>query len=88
MTKQSLNKVTWFIKDYISRHVNPADRILHLIGVPQVFFGIYQLACGRWKIGLANFFLGYLWQFIGHWHFEKNEVGELILFKKLFLRIK
>jgi hypothetical protein len=77
------NKIKWFVKDYLSRHTNKWDRILHLIGVPQAFFGIYQLICMRWKIGLINFFVGYLWQFIGHWHFEKNEVGELILLKKL-----
>ncbi len=81
-----MNKIKWFVKDYLSRHADKWDRLLHLIGVPQVSFGIYQLICGMWKIGLLNFFLGYLWQFIGHWHFEKNEVGELILLQKIFKR--
>lgn len=79
-----MNKLKWFIKDYISRHPNKWDRLLHIIGVPEVVAGIFQICCGRWKIGLINFSLGYLWQFIGHWYFEKNEVGELILLKKLF----
>jgi hypothetical protein len=78
-----MNKIKWFINDYLSRHNNKWDRLLHLIGVPEVFWGIVQLICGRWKTGLINFFLGYLWQFIGHRYFEKNEVGELILLKKL-----
>ena len=78
-----MEKVVWFVKDYLSRHKNWMDRILHIIGVPQVFFGIYQLIIGEWRWGLFNFVVGYILQIIGHLVFEKNEVGEIILIKHL-----
>ncbi len=78
-----MNWVKGFIDDFFSRHVSMTDRALHAIGVPQAFFGIFQLIAGRWKWGLLNFFLGYLWQWIGHKYFDKNEVGEVMLIKKL-----
>ena len=81
-------KITWLIKDYMSRHTNNVDRILHIIGIPQVIFGIYQMIVGEWKFGLLNFFLGYLWQWIGHKYFEKNEVGEVILIKDVLQKLK
>ncbi len=82
-----MSKIVWFIKDYLSRHSNWMDRILHIIGVPQVFFGIYQLATGEWRWGLFNFVVGYALQIIGHLVFEKNEVGEVILIKHLIEKI-
>ena len=81
-----LKAITWFIKDYLSRHRNNIDRVLHIIGVPLAFFGIFQLLTREWKIGLLNFFIGYLLQWIGHTYFEKNEVGEWILIKKIIKR--
>jgi hypothetical protein len=82
-----MDKVIWFIKDYISRHKHPVDAILHIIGVPQVFFGIYQLCTGEWRWGIFNFVVGYSLQIIGHLVFEKNEVGEAILIKHLITKI-
>ena len=79
-----INKITWFLKDYFSRHKHPVDAVLHIIGVPQVFFGIYQIVTGEWRWGIFNFCFGYLLQWIGHRFFEKNEVGEVILLKKIF----
>ena len=77
-----------YIKNYRSRHASNLNFILHIIGVPQVFFGLFQILTGIWKIGVLNFFLGYLWQWIGHKYFEKNEVGEITAIKKLLKRIK
>ncbi len=82
-----LKGIIWFIKDYISRHRHGINAILHIIGVPQAFYGLFQLVCGAWKIGLLNFFIGYLLQWIGHTYFEKNDVGEWILIKKLIGKI-
>ena len=82
-----MNKAIWFIKDYLSRHAHPVNAILHLIGVPQVFFGIYQLIIGQWQWGLFNFIVGYMWQIIGHLVFQKNEVGEVILIKHLIEKL-
>lgn len=80
--------IKWFIGDFFSRHTNVASRILHLVGIPQAFFGIFQLVTGRWKWGFLNLFLGYLWQWIGHKYFDKNEVGEVILIKKIIEKIR
>lgn len=83
-----MNKVAWFINDYFFRHVHIINRILHIISIPEVLFGIFQIFCGEWKWGIVNFFLGYLWQWIGHTYFDKNEVGEIILIKKIIEKIK
>ena len=80
-------KIVWFVKDYLSRHAQPANAICHIIGVPQVFFGIYQLFIGEWGWGIFNFVFGYLLQTIGHLVFQKNEVGEVILIKHLIQKI-
>jgi len=33
-----INKIAWFVKDYLERHSHPVNRVLHIIGVPQAFF--------------------------------------------------
>ena len=82
-----MSMIKRFLEDFFSRHVNIADRLLHLIGIPQAFFGIFQVLTGQWKWGILNLFFGYLWQWIGHKYFDKNEVGEVILIKKLIKKI-
>ena len=76
-----------FITDYLSRHRNNVDRLLHIIGIPLVLLGVFQLCTANWIIGLLNFFTGYLFQWIGHTYFEKNEVGEWILIKKIIRKV-
>lgn len=77
-----------FVKDYLVRHRNNVDRLLHIIGVPMAFFGLYQVIVGSWREGLLKLFIGYLLQWIGHTYFEKNEVGEWILIKAIIRKIK
>ena len=76
------------IKDYMPRHRNNVNRLLHIIGIPLVLAGAFQLFTAKWKIGTINFFLGYLLQWIGHTYFEGNELGEIILIKKLARKLK
>jgi hypothetical protein len=76
-----------FVVDYLSRHKNNIDRILHIIGVPMAFYGVFILFAGAWKAGLLCLFFGYLFQWIGHTYFEKNEVGEWILIKKIVAKL-
>lgn len=83
-----LDEIVRYVRNYRSRHANNVDLILHIIGVPEVFFGLFQLLIGKCKIGLLNIFLGYLWQWIGHKYFEKNEVGEITAIKKLIGKFK
>lgn len=76
-----------FIVDYCQRHKHPLNAGLHLFGVPMVFFGITKLCMGKTTFGLSLFALGYLLQYLGH-RAQGNEVGELILVKKLWLKLK
>ena len=84
----SPNKVlVRFISDYFSRHRHPVNLALHLVGVPQAFWGMYQLVAGNWRWGMVNSFLGYLSQWLGHFRFEGNEMGEVLLIKKIVARL-
>ena len=75
-----------YIKNYYSRHKNTTNLILHILGIPLVLLGVFQLLNGTWKLGAINFFLGYLFQWMGHTRFEKNELGEWTLIKNLWLK--
>lgn len=83
-----LKLIRAFKIDYLSRHRNNVDRVLHIIGVPQAFFGMFQIITGNPKPGFINLFFGYLLQWIGHTYFDKNEVGEWILIKSIINKIK
>ncbi len=72
-----------YAKNYRSRHANNINLILHIVGVPEVFAGLFQLVTGNWRWGLFNIFVGYLLQWIGHTCIEKNEIGELIGLKRV-----
>lgn len=78
-----IDEILRYVKNYRSRHANNINLVLHIIGIPEALFGLFQILTGRWRIGLLNFFLGYLWQWIGHTYFEKDEMGEIIGIKKL-----
>ena len=82
------NVIKSFISDYLSRHRNNVDKMLHIIGIPLAVFGVFLLFTGRWQKGLLCLFLGYLLQYIGHTYFEKNEVGEWTLIKKITAKLK
>jgi hypothetical protein len=76
-----LRLVRAFFVDYLSRHTNNWNRVLHVIGVPLApFLFLYLLVAGRFIQAAVAFVAGYLLQWIGH-SIEGNEVGELILAK-------
>lgn len=81
-----VGEIVRYIKNYRSRHANNINLLLHIIGIPEVLFGLFQILIGKWRIGFLNIFLGYLWQWIGHAYFEKNEVGEITGIKNLIKR--
>ena len=83
-----IDEIVRYIKNYRSRHANNVSLVLHIIGIPEVLFGLFQILIGKWKIGVLNIFLGYLWQWIGHTYFERNEMGEIAGIKKLVTRFR
>ena len=71
-----------FWKNYIQRHRHPANRGLHLVGVPLTFVGTpYAAIAHNYWLAAFCFFGGYLLQFLGH-GIEQNDAGEVILVKK------
>ena len=83
-----IDEIVRYAKNYRSRHANNASLVLHIIGIPEVLIGVFQMLTGRWKVGFLNFFLGYLWQWIGHTYFENDEMGGIIGIKKVIGKFK
>ena len=75
-----------FIVDYIGRHKHPVNAVLHIIGVPMVFYSLFLLFTGSLQLGAVLFVLGYLFQYLGH-KAQGNEVGELILIKNIYRKL-
>lgn len=74
--------LTRFMINYVARHQNKANQVLHLVGVPLTFVcSVVLLILQRPEIAVAAFVGGYILQFIGH-AIEGNDAGELILIKK------
>lgn len=72
-----------FLSNYVQRHQNRANQILHLIGVPLTFgVSVFYLTREGYMQALGCFAGGYLLQFIGH-AIEGNDAGEVVLVKKI-----
>lgn len=71
-----------FIIDYCGRHKHPVNAVLHIFGVPMVFYGLFKLFDNGVALGLALIVAGYFLQWAGH-RAQGNEVGEVILIKKI-----
>ena len=76
--------VHWF-----KRHQHPTSLALHLVGIPltiaAVVLTVVQVIDWRWDLWwrpMALLVGGYFLQWLGH-VIEGNDMGELILFKKL-----
>ena len=75
-----------FVVNYIERHRNRANQLLHVIGVPLTFFvSAVFLFREQWLWAAGCFVGGYLLQFVGH-AIEGNDAGEVVLIKKLMGR--
>jgi hypothetical protein len=75
-----------FVIDYIGRHKHPVNAVLHIFGVPLAFYGFGLLFFGQFLNALLCIFFGYVLQWLGH-RAQGNEVGEVILIKKIYRRI-
>ncbi len=72
-----------FVANYVERHRNPVNRLLHLLGVPMTFLvSLALLIRHDWLWAALCFFGGYALQLVGH-RFEGNDAGEVVLIKKL-----
>lgn len=71
-----------FAVNYVERHMHPANRVLHLVGVPLTFAAsvVFLIAEQYWW-ALACFVAGYALQFLGH-AIEGNDAGEVVLVKR------
>ena len=72
-----------FLSNYLPRHRNPVNQILHLIGVPLSFVVAPVLAVlgWDWYWHVGCFVCGYLLQFAGH-AVEGNHAGEVVFVRK------
>ena len=61
-----------WISEYSKSHENKINQITHKIGIPMIALSILHLpvslfVAGFWKIPLALFVIGWIFQFIGHY---------------------
>ncbi|MGE3182429.1 MAG: Mpo1-like protein [Phycisphaerae bacterium] len=78
-----------WLQNWLLRHQSRISLVLHIIGIPLTIVALvlagWQLYHGMWDLWWRPkvlFVLGYLLQFIGH-TYEGNDMGEVILVKKL-----
>ena len=72
-----------FVNNYLERHRNRFNQILHVCGVPLTFVVSFVfLFQQQWLWSLCSFVGGYVLQFIGH-AFEGNNAGEVVLIKRM-----
>lgn len=60
-----------WVAQYERSHQNPINRLTHTIGIPLVAVSVVVLllslfVSGLWRIGLAVFIVGWIFQFVGH----------------------
>ncbi|MBP6747248.1 DUF962 domain-containing protein [bacterium] len=92
--------ISRFTVDYMRRHRHPVNAALHIVGVPAAFYGFWLILksflgsrsqsstlTSNLGLGLVCVFFGYLLQYLGH-RSQGNEVGEIILIKKVSGRLK
>ena len=81
-----------WLQNWLARHQHPVSRGLHYVGIPlavaALLLALVQLVQWRWDLWwrpVVLLLVGYLLQYIGH-RIEGNDVGEVILVKKLLGR--
>ncbi len=54
-----------FIENYKAKHRHPLNRLTHSIGLPMIVIAL-PLFSVNWRLALALFIVGWIFQFIGH----------------------
>jgi uncharacterized membrane protein YGL010W len=92
-----MKRVDALLADYGSHHRARGNLVCHAFGITLIVFGIASVLTGP-RVGLASFFVGWIFQAVGHTVYEKNRpaffknllhllVGPLFLMNDL-LRIR
>ncbi|HXW96313.1 MAG TPA: DUF962 domain-containing protein [Gemmatimonadales bacterium] len=60
-----------WVAQYAQSHQHPFNRFCHTLGIPLIAISIIVLLVsivvpGLWRIGLALFVVGWIFQFVGH----------------------
>lgn len=76
-----------FVVDYMQRHAHPVNAVLHIVGVPAAFAGVYYLFIGKFFLAFSLIVFGYFLQYLGH-KAQGNEVGEVTLIKSILRNLK
>jgi hypothetical protein len=73
-----------FLDNYLPRHRNRTNQVLHVIGIPLSFIvaPVAAIAGAAWYWHAGCFITGYLLQFSGH-TVEGNDAGEVVFLKKM-----
>ena len=59
------------VAQYASSHQHPVNRFCHTVGIPMIVISLGVFAAsvfvaGAWKLALALFVAGWVFQFVGH----------------------
>lgn len=60
-----------WVAQYATSHQHPINRFCHTVGIPMIalsviLFVVSIWVAGLWKIALALFVVGWIFQFVGH----------------------
>ena len=60
-----------WIAQYSTSHQNPVNRLCHTVGIPLIILSLFlalpaPFLAGFWRIPLALFVIGWIFQFVGH----------------------
>ena len=66
---------TWIAR-YEQSHQHPINRTCHTIGIPMIaasipLFALAVFVRGLWRLPLALFVVGWIFQFVGHYYEQK-----------------
>lgn len=55
-----------WIAQYSASHEHPVNQFCHMIGIPVIVGAFVLAAAGQWRLALAAFIVGWIFQFVGH----------------------
>ncbi len=81
-----------WVQEYAQSHQHPINRVLHTVGIPMIAFAIFTLPLvwfwqPLWKLDLALFIIGWVFQFVGH-AYEKKPPEFLKDWRFLFVGLR